>query len=688
MKSSASAQVGSRYAVIVDAGSSGSRVFVYSWPDPNEYRDFLDRTSRHDDLEAVPPVEFDKAWTKKTVPGISKFGGSKLSRLWNGHLKALMNHASSIVPPEEHYRTPVFVLATAGMRLLPEAEQKRILERTCQLLQDNTQFYLPECSTHVAVIDGETEGLYGWMALNYLVGSGTIFNEPENSKSYGFMDMGGASAQIAFSPNSTEAERHWDDLFHLNLRTVNGHSHEWKIFVSTWLGFGANEARRRYLDSLIEVSGSIESGKSLKDPCLPVGAQLDHESTVHNGTFHFEGVGQFSSCQQAMFPLLQKDLPCKDEPCLFNGVHVPAIDYDQNRFVGVSEYWYTANDVLKLGGKYDFAIFSQKTKEYCERRWSGILREAEVGSYKDIPVNILESACFKASWVINILHEGFGVPVETKSNRKRELDGDESTEEVLQMETYNNNSSDVLSKRNLHDFLDPFQSAIDINGQELSWTLGRAVLYASSQIDPAAPDIPAVGYMPASGSGKSFVAGGELDHVVPPMFVGNMASSGWGGIYFLFIAFLACSLFVGWAVRMGVTRKLVYNGAVLRLRSLQRKILQRLGRAPSDEVASQLLMEEGGAGEESVQLEDYRSSPIGTPYSRQSLTSIASLGTSTSMLDIKGQVPPSRVNSRLGMRTPGGPGSPRPTFGFGDDGDTERESRHKDLHRVKSHPIL
>ena len=58
---------------------------------------------------------------------------------------------------------------------LSEEDSKVILDNACTLFKDNTRFYIPECSTHIQVIDGETEGLYGWLALNYLLGEGKTF---------------------------------------------------------------------------------------------------------------------------------------------------------------------------------------------------------------------------------------------------------------------------------------------------------------------------------------------------------------------------------------------------------------------------------------------------------------------------------------------------------------------------------
>jgi Golgi apyrase len=96
------------------------------------------------------------------------------------------------------------------MRILPELQRQSVLKEVCDFARSTTQFQLPDCDLHVQVIPGETEGLYGWIAANYLLGG---FDQPDKHdhgkghNTYGFLDMGGASAQIAFAPNATEAEK-------------------------------------------------------------------------------------------------------------------------------------------------------------------------------------------------------------------------------------------------------------------------------------------------------------------------------------------------------------------------------------------------------------------------------------------------------------------------------------------------
>lgn len=477
------------YGVILDAGSSGTRVYVYNWKTAANAR----ASDSASELQRLPEIKTKKKWRKKVHPGVSTFG-EKPEEVGPEHLKELVEFALEIVPEDEVEKTPIFLLATAGMRLLPELQRAEVLENICGYFQRETKFQLPDCGLHVQVIPGETEGLYGWIAANYLLGGFDAPGEHEHGNghhTYGFLDMGGASAQIAFAPNATESEKHAEDLKLLRLRKVNGENLEHKVFVTTWLGFGANEARRRYVEGLLE---SYPGSKELPDPCLPVGLlaaisgeELDSDSPALAGNQpHLIGTGQFPECLKRTYPLLEKDMPCEDEPCLLNGIHTPAIDFQVNHFVGVSEYWHTTHEIFAMAHKdkaYDFQTYQKQVTELCSRDWKDIEEDIEEEKWgKKVDEKTVEEVCFKASWLINMLHDGIGVP----------RVGLETSKEIADGST--NGTHSVIDGAKDRGFLDPFQAIDKVDGTEVSWTLGKMVLYASSQMPAAENEVLAVGF--------------------------------------------------------------------------------------------------------------------------------------------------------------------------------------------------
>ncbi|KAL9635982.1 MAG: hypothetical protein Q9164_003121 [Protoblastenia rupestris] len=463
-------------------------MLVHRWLDSSHAR----KIANSQQLQSLPVIETKKKWTKKTKPGISTFG-EKISRVGPDHLEELFEVAQKVVPKKEAERTPIFLLATAGVRLLPQDQQTALLKEVCSYARLKTRFLLSNCDVHIRVIPGDTEGLYGWIAANYLLGG---FDAPKhdgkekNHHTFGFLDMGGASAQIAFAPNATEAERHANDLTMLRLRTVDGAPAEHRVFTTTWLGFGVNEARKRYVEALQEIGESSKT-KDLSDPCLPSGLTitpkgdvfLPDSKTIDGKTPVLKGTGKFEECLTRTLPLLEKDHVCQDDPCLLGGVHVPAIDFDVNHFVGVSEYWHTTHEIFQMGEKdkaYDFNTYQERVSRFCGQEWKKIeegIRKHEWGDKVDEKTAV--EVCFKASWLINILHEGIGIPrvgLEALPNRKH------------------NGTSKILDSAKEKGYTASFQAVNKIDDTEVSWTLGKVVLYASSQINPSKSDVLPVGF--------------------------------------------------------------------------------------------------------------------------------------------------------------------------------------------------
>ncbi|VEL12194.1 unnamed protein product [Protopolystoma xenopodis] len=147
-----------QYGVIIDAGSSGSRMFVYTWPKPSGNKRELLNIYLFNDKEGIPVV-------KKMTPGLSSFGNN-LSGIAK-YLSPLLDLAVKNIPQEKHKETPIYILATAGMRLLPEKVQSEIWSVVRLFIVTKYDFIFSE--HNAKTISGADEGMYGWIAVNYLL---------------------------------------------------------------------------------------------------------------------------------------------------------------------------------------------------------------------------------------------------------------------------------------------------------------------------------------------------------------------------------------------------------------------------------------------------------------------------------------------------------------------------------------
>ena len=76
----------------------------------------------------------------------------------SSYVEPLLDFAAQHIPKHKHMETPLYILATAGMRMLPPTDQEAILEdlRVDIPLKCNFHF----TSSHVEVITGKQEGMY------------------------------------------------------------------------------------------------------------------------------------------------------------------------------------------------------------------------------------------------------------------------------------------------------------------------------------------------------------------------------------------------------------------------------------------------------------------------------------------------------------------------------------------------
>ncbi|KAL9029167.1 MAG: hypothetical protein Q9196_002561 [Gyalolechia fulgens] len=496
------------------------------------------------------------------------------------------------------------------MRLLPDLQRSRLLSEMCSYTRSQTKFLIPDCSSNFQVIPGSTEGLYGWIAANYLLGGFDSPQVPDHGAehhTYGFLDMGGASAQIAFAPNATEAKRHADDLTLLRLRTLGGAPMEYRVFVTTWLEYGVNEARRKYVEKLQQETGH-ESRNELQDPCLPKGLRTTTKGDIilpgsGNGrTPRLLGTGDFQTCLKRTYPLLDKDAPCEDEPCLFHGIHVPAIDFDVNHFVGVSEYWHTTHEVFEMahGDKaYDLQTYQERVMEFCSQDWHSLQESIKKHTWGEkVDEERAIQVCFKASWLINMLHDGIGIP---RAGIEKGPPSD------------HNGTKAVLENAKNKGFTDSFQAVDRIAGTEVSWTLGKMVIYASSQIPPLDEALP-VGFGPnVAGSSDEFqygaLATGIANQTTPgstngwhdTLFRGDSPRRVPGFLLFLLIICVAVFLLCGRDRRQRVYTKFSFGssrrpGSPKKRRPLGGKV--PFFRSSSSHGAYERVLEDGTAADE------------------------------------------------------------------------------------------
>ncbi|KAJ7028418.1 nucleoside phosphatase family-domain-containing protein [Mycena alexandri] len=306
-----------QYALMLDAGSTGSRIHVYKF----------------NNCGPLPEYEYETfKMTPKEAGGLSAYAGRPLAAA--ASLNILMDEAMRVVPLSLRKCTPVAVKATAGLRLLPGSQSADILGAVMDHLRDAYPFALPaKASDAVAIMDGADEGVFAWVTANYLLGPVRADATPD-TPTFAVLDLGGGSTQIVFAPKEGaplhEGEHKYDLDFGGRRRVLYQHS---------YLGYGLMSARAS-VHRVVEFMASLHEGppapksasgvSTISNPCLARGTQRTVELVADGGvkknvTMDGADVGGFAACMKIVNLVLAKDAVCAVRPCAFGGVYQPAL---------------------------------------------------------------------------------------------------------------------------------------------------------------------------------------------------------------------------------------------------------------------------------------------------------------------------------------------------------------------------
>ena len=121
----------------------------------------------------------------------------------------------------------------------------------------------------------------------------------------------------------------------------------------------------------------------IPDPCLPVNLKenitvdIDLEHLANENLLHklkgeqvvyLSGIGDWDRCYEILSQFTKSSEPylsaCDPENpgCPDNGIKMPPIPLEHTDFYGFSEFWYTAEDVVHMGGKFSYDTFSKASR--------------------------------------------------------------------------------------------------------------------------------------------------------------------------------------------------------------------------------------------------------------------------------------------------------------------------------------
>ena len=159
-----------KYIIVMDAGSTGSRVYVYKYDEKYP-------------LETIAEVAH-----MRVHPALSTFVNDSAGLTLQ--IEELVDFAMTSTPSSSWSSTSICLKATAGLRSIGLNDQNFLISTTAAVLRASA-FLFDESKTKV--ISGEEEALFDILAVTALFQS-----YKEGFITLGAADMGGSSQQIAF----------------------------------------------------------------------------------------------------------------------------------------------------------------------------------------------------------------------------------------------------------------------------------------------------------------------------------------------------------------------------------------------------------------------------------------------------------------------------------------------------------
>ncbi|WBW72137.1 Golgi nucleoside-diphosphatase Gda1 [Schizosaccharomyces osmophilus] len=399
-----------QYVIMIDAGSTGSRVHVYQFNNCN------------------PTPKLEEEYFLMTEPGLSSFAGNPDGAA--ASLDPLLKFALEHVPEKHKNCSPIAVKATAGLRLTGELEAQTILNAVKTHLEKYPFPLAGEDS--VSILDGAMEGVYAWVTINYLLGS---LNVDSSESTVAVMDLGGASTQLVFEPRFYDSQQKLSEGDHKYVLEYNNKAYE--LYQFSHLGYGLREARKSIHKIVVNTADILRESLNADDvsyeithPCLHLNASMQHSSTKEDGVssnFVFNGPSLAHAslqCRALAEKILYKEKDCQLAPCSFNGVHQPKFTETFNDApIYLISYFY--DRMVDLGMPSTFTI--EDMKFLADRVCSG------PGSWVDFlfltnslrALELEPEWCLDLNYMIALLSVGYEIPNNRQLHTAKKINGKE-----------------------------------------------------------------------------------------------------------------------------------------------------------------------------------------------------------------------------------------------------------------------
>ncbi|XP_076273539.1 ectonucleoside triphosphate diphosphohydrolase NTPase [Rhynchophorus ferrugineus] len=375
------------HAVVIDAGSTGSRVLAYTF-----HKSYLGGY-----------LVLDKELFEYNKPGLSSF--AKEPQKGADKIEVLLEKAKKEIPQEYWAKTPLILKATAGLRLLP-AEQAESLLNAIRDLFKKTPFLTDDDS--IEIMDGTDEGIFSWFTVNFLLNK--LNSSP--SQTVAALDLGGGSTQVTFSAMTPSSLRQKENIH--EAVSPNGPI---PVFTHSYLGLGLMAARKAVI--------SFQNADNFNVTCECV------NPIVRNKKFHYHGNDYYVSG-------LEKDYPTMlvEGGDYYNGEMKPIVDFSKCSEI-IADYVHNISNTNKPPDELPLKTIFAFSYYYDKASQAGLIDFAKGGQVKvdDFKSAALRTCrepnvdqpfiCMDMTYIWLLLEQGFGLSLDTTIYLYKKIRGHE-----------------------------------------------------------------------------------------------------------------------------------------------------------------------------------------------------------------------------------------------------------------------
>jgi len=340
-------------AVLIDAGSSGSRFWIFSWMENS--------TAWLNDV----PTDLIAEESYKVRPGIIEWfdDTEAMQTEFQTGMDEAVDYAQEEGGCQNISDIGMWLMSTAGLRTESEDEVNEILASIAEWFETNAPFDWQLAS----LLSGEEEATYSWIGNNHVLGLLGSGDE------VGIVEMGGQSLQVAFVPSN--------GIIMDNSYDVELFGNTYRIYAKSWNGFG-NSAT---LDNINEMLSKHKrkflgwNGTAYSHPCLPEGWSNDLTSLLD---WPLAGNYVSANCTRLLehyFEIYSVSHVCDYYNCSLAGTYIS--DMENIDFYGLATFYYAAQKLNRvnesLGYSPSFGSLSNAIESLCELNVTELAEQME-----------------------------------------------------------------------------------------------------------------------------------------------------------------------------------------------------------------------------------------------------------------------------------------------------------------------